>query len=71
VDKLLEQALVRKIPSPLDGRAFHLSVTPKGMKAMRDCWAVYRNGIRDFFGEAAEEDDVAAVLKNLEKWGQL
>jgi len=69
VDRLEREDLVRRVPSPEDGRSNLLVITDKGRELRRRMWPVYSAAIEAHLGSrlsAGEADRLAGLLGKLE-----
>jgi DNA-binding MarR family transcriptional regulator len=67
VDEMAAAGLVRREPDPDDGRAAFTVLTPAGRQALRRAAPCYLAGIRRYFTDHLDDDEVGRVASALEK----
>ncbi len=67
VDEMVDAGLVRREPDPSDGRAAFAVLTPAGKQALRRAAPCYLAGIRRYFTDHLDADEVRLVAGALDK----
>ncbi len=67
VEEMARAGLVRREPDPSDGRAAFAVLTPAGRQALRRAAPCYLAGIRRYFTDHLDADEVRQVAGALEK----
>lgn len=67
VDRLEASGLLRRESTPDDGRGAVAVLTPAGLTALREAWAVYGPAIQERFARHLTPDEVAALRAALER----
>jgi DNA-binding MarR family transcriptional regulator len=63
VDRLEEAGYLKRDLDPNDRRSFFASITPEGIDALRDAWAIYSKGIEQYFGQHLSEEEAQLLAK--------
>lgn len=69
VDRLAKEKLVKRVPSPTDGRAVLVELTPDGKKAITAIFAEHSKSL-DRIAAILTPEEKAALATLLKKWGK-
>jgi len=67
IDRLENQALLRRLPSEEDGRGYRIVITPEGERMLKKVWPVYGEAIQRELGEKLNQSEISELVHLMTK----